>query len=414
MPARSRPDDLYLTALRILFWIVFAGVAGFAFISVRPVVSRVFSVLTPFILGLTLAYVFHPIVAVIQHRLGLGRVTGILVVAAVLLVLIGGFFAVLVPILYTQIAVALEGLIQFFSTESVDDLFARFVRDEERRIQILDFIRSQIGDLQANLTSMLQDKSELIGPVATSSVGAVRGVAQAIFAVFGRVGGLVATFSLSVIVAFYFLVEMSKIPAVMRRMLPVSDRERLWEVMGKANLAVGGFLRGQLIACTGVGLLASAILFMIGLKQYAVLIGFMAGAVNFIPYLGPAVGAAPAILWALFSSQMDSMGDRGFHIALIIGGFAFIQAVDGFVFQPFIVGRQAALHPLTVMLSLVIGAQFGIAGMILAVPAACVAKVFFVEYYWKNTSDFLEEGSGAAGEAGSEAEPEADQSAGGS
>ena len=63
--------------------------------------------------------------------------------------------------------------------------------------------------------------------------------------------------------------------------------------------------------------------------------------------------------------------------------------IDGFIFQPLIVGKQAALHPLAVMLALVVGAQFGIGGMILAVPAACVIKVFFVEFYWKKTKDFL-------------------------
>jgi predicted PurR-regulated permease PerM len=75
---------------------------------------------------------------------------------------------------------------------------------------------------------------------------------------------------------------------------------------------------------------------------------------------------------------------------MIAGGFSLIQAIDGFVFQPFIVGPQAALHPLAVILSLVVGAQFGLGGMILAVPFAAAIKVIWVEIFWKKTSDFLE------------------------
>ena len=62
--------------------------------------------------------------------------------------------------------------------------------------------------------------------------------------------------------------------------------------------------------------------------------------------------------------------------------FGTIQAIEGFILQPKIVGRGAGLHPLVVMFALIFGAQFGIGGMIIAVPLASVIRVLVLEFYW--------------------------------
>ena len=88
------------------------------------------------------------------------------------------------------------------------------------------------------------------------------------------------------------------------------------------------------------------------------------------------------------TQSLESWGQRGVWVVIIIAGFALIQMIDGFVFQPFIVGKQASLHPLAVMLALLVGAQAGIGGMIVAVPVACVVKVLWVNLYWSKRTDF--------------------------
>jgi predicted PurR-regulated permease PerM len=75
------------------------------------------------------------------------------------------------------------------------------------------------------------------------------------------------------------------------------------------------------------------------------------------------------------------------HIALIIGAFALIQAIDGVVIQPKIVGKNANLHPLAVLLALLIGARFGVGGMIVAVPVACIVRVLIKELWWDALAD---------------------------
>lgn len=396
-PDQSKTQEIYLLAAKVLFWAVFAGVVAAGFSVVRPLISWTLQTLTPFILGLILAYILHPIVEVVQHRLRLGRGMGIAVVAFGVMLALGGFLAVLVPILYQQIAAVLDGLAQAFSEGNIEKILEKLPY-EKVPPEFFDFIENAVKNLKENFGALLK-------PVAQGSAGAVGESVQFVVSVFGWVGSVVATLVLSIVVTFYYLIDMGRIPIVVRRVIPGKHPERVWQALVKADRSVGGFLRGQLIDCICVGLLITILLLVIGPRKYAILIGFTAGAVNFIPYLGPVAGATPAVLWAIFASQLPFFGgadpatgvgealtmtDRLLQLLLVFGGFGIVQVIDNFVFQPFIVGPHAALHPLAVMLALAAGSRFGISGMVLAVPLACVIKVFFVEFYWKDTRDFLE------------------------
>ncbi len=390
MDEQSKPNDVYLMAIRALFWIFCLGVFSLTAAQIWPAILNLFSILTPFIIGLVLAYVLHPIVGFVEHRLKLGRVLGILVVAAVMLLLVGVFLAILVPILYEQVNSLVDAMSDYFSKENVaDDLFSKFNLPEDVRNQLNQLVKDGLSRINETLDNLLKVKPDAIQPVAAGSLEAARQTMHVAFSVFGWIGALIATSFLTAIITFWYLTDMDKIPSVIRRLLPVKNRERLWEILLKANAGVGGFVRGQLIACLGVGLLTTVLILIVGPRKYAVLIGFLAGSVHFIPYLGPAVGLTPAVLWSFFTPTMGGWEERWLHIALVLGGFSIIQAIDGFIFQPYVVGRQSALHPLAVMLALVVGAEFGLGGMILAVPVAAAIKVLLVEFYWKKRTDFL-------------------------
>ena len=137
MTPRFSQDDIYLAALKTIFWVFCVGVIAFAARAFWPVISTVLDVMTPFIVGLVLAYIFHPIVLFVQDRLRLGRVMGILVVAGCIVLLMTIFFAILVPMLYQQFAALLEALNKFMENRSGDTIFARFVPDEDRRQELL-------------------------------------------------------------------------------------------------------------------------------------------------------------------------------------------------------------------------------------------------------------------------------------
>jgi predicted PurR-regulated permease PerM len=84
----------------------------------------------------------------------------------------------------------------------------------------------------------------------------------------------------------------------------------------------------------------------------------------------------------LLSSSHETWSERFVFSGLVVGLSASIQVLDGFVFQPRIVGKYSNLHPLLVILALTVGASFGLVGMIVALPTMCICRVLFLELCW--------------------------------
>jgi predicted PurR-regulated permease PerM len=189
------------------------------------------------------------------------------------------------------------------------------------------------------------------------------------------------------IINFYLIVDWEKIGPLIRKMVPPHRRERFFEVLQKIDLAMGGFLRGQMTVSALVGSMFAAGLFGISLmgfpalRNYCLLIGTAAAIGGFTPYLGPIIGLTPAVLILLLTMGVD-WSTKLLTLALLLALFSLIQAIEGFVLQPRIVGKGAGLHPLVVLFALILGAQFGIGGMIAAVPLASVVRVLILEFYW--------------------------------
>jgi predicted PurR-regulated permease PerM len=117
------------------------------------------------------------------------------------------------------------------------------------------------------------------------------------------------------------------------------------------------------------------------LRNYCILIGAAAAIGGFIPYLGSIIGVTPGILIVLLTGGVP-WSTKIIGLIAVVGLFSLIQAIEGFVLQPKIVGKGAGLHPLVVMFALIAGAQFGIGAMIIAVPVAGIVRVLIREFYW--------------------------------
>ena len=120
-------------------------------------------------------------------------------------------------------------------------------------------------------------------------------------------------------------------------------------------------------------------LMLVGL-QFGLVVGFVAGLVTFIPYLGALIGGALALGLALFQFWGDWLS-----IGLVAGIFMLGQVIEGNVLTPKLVGSSVGLHPVWLILGLsVFGTLFGFVGMLVAVPVAAAIGViarFAVEQY---------------------------------
>lgn len=140
-------------------------------------------------------------------------------------------------------------------------------------------------------------------------------------------------------------------------------------VLHKLNTEVGRYLRGQFLDALAVGVLSTLFLWLLGV-DYFLLLGVCGGLANLIPFFGPFIGGTVAVAASLLQTG-------NFKIALSVAGvFALIKVIDDVLLQPLIVARSVHLHPLTVLLTVLIGGKlFGILGMVLSVPVASFIKV---------------------------------------
>jgi predicted PurR-regulated permease PerM len=292
--------------------------------------------------------------------------------------------AFLIPKIFQELAglfeAIKEGMPKFIAWLSentslkLDSEFIRNLREEIENIEI---------DYQKIAASILPT----IQKIASGGFSAIGGATKGFFS---GIGFMVSFFSFMVfvgIISFYFIMDWEKIRPTINKMVPPKHRERTFDILNKIDEAMGGFLRGQLTVAVIVGMMFAAGLFGMGfigfpaLTNYAILIGTAAGVAGFVPYLGAVIGVAPAILIILLTGGVDwSTKLITFGAVLVL--FGLIQAIEGFVLQPRIIGKSAGLHPLVVILALIIGSQFGIGGLIIAVPLASVIRVLVREFYW--------------------------------
>ncbi len=211
---------------------------------------------------------------------------------------------------------------------------------------------------------------------------------------FGQLGSILAgaldtltTTIFILIITMFFLVDGSRMLKRLIEMVPNRYFEMSLNMSYKTKQQLTNFLRGQLLAALGV-----AIQSIIGLNilnwvfdaniSGVVLIASIAGMANMIPFVGPFMGMAPAIIVSLFNNLGDPVAAANFYYIIhIIVMFFIVQMIDNNVISPIVVSGSMNMHPLTVILLILIGSQVGVLGMFLAVPAWGISKVVIQEVY---------------------------------
>ncbi|UUV05154.1 MULTISPECIES: AI-2E family transporter [Ruegeria] len=303
-------------------------------------------VLLPFVIGGAIAYFLDPVADRLE-RLGLSRVaaTAIITVIGVL----GFMLAVLmvVPALITQLLDLIDVL---------PDLFK----------QLRGFIEKQFPSLldrESNTHQMLVS----FGDMLKSKTG---DVLQTVLASLGSAINIVVLLVIVPVVAVYLLLDWDRMIARIGELLPRDHAPTIRRLAGEIDAVLASFVRGMGTVCLILGTYYAVALMLAGL-QFGLIVGFIAGLVTFIPYLGALIGGSLAIGLALF----QFWGDWA-HIGLIAGIFAIGQVTEGNFLTPKLVGNSVGLHPVWLLLALsVFGALFGFVGMLIAVPVAAALGV---------------------------------------
>jgi predicted PurR-regulated permease PerM len=346
------------------FWLI-AGVLAFGY-----VLHGLRAVLTPIFLAFLIAYVLDPVVDRLE-RWKIPRALGIIVVLATALGASLLFFALVVPAIISDVV--------SFARELPGRVTAGLTRVEP----FLQRYGIQVPHTAAEAAQAMEGKTEQIANKVLAPIG------SAAFLLIGgtvSVIGAAAAALLIPVMAFYLLYDFDPLIAGVRDLLPVRWREPVSEAAREVDTVLGQFVRGQVVVMAILAVLYGGAYTALGIRL-AIPIGIMAGILNFIPYVGSAFALVAGLLMSLLG---------GLHWGQIVGvliSYAVVQSLEGFVITPKIVGKTVGLSDIWVLIALfVAGEVFGFLGVLLAVPAAAVAKIFVVRAvrYYRTTSLYLE------------------------
>lgn len=204
----------------------------------------------------------------------------------------------------------------------------------------------------------------------------------------GLVSGLgnliIALFSISFI-TFFLLKDRWIIPNAVDAITPDAYLEQVHKVIDSANRTLSRYFIGLVIQITTITTLVSVSLSILGVNN-ALVIGFFAGVINVIPYIGPIIGAVFGIAIALTTNlDMDVASELAPFTLKVASVFLTVQLMDNFIFQPLIFSNSIQAHPLEIFLVILVAGQLaGITGMVLAVPTysfiRIIARAFFSEF----------------------------------
>ena len=185
--------------------------------------------------------------------------------------------------------------------------------------------------------------------------------------------GAVITFLLALLLTTFVLLNPAPLVSGFLCAVPARYRDAAGRSIGRIEGQMLAWIRATLINGLITGISTGLLLYFIGVKP-ALVFGALAFFGEFIPNIGPFIAAVPALFVAA------GMGGQTF---LLTGAaILFVQQVESNLLVPFIMGKQLELHPFSIIFfALAFGALFGLAGAILAVPAAAVVKVLFDEFY---------------------------------
>ena len=312
-------------------------------------------VILPFVLGAALAYFLDPIADWLEnHGFTRAWATAIITFFATLTFVLVALLVV--PMLLRQAA----GLV-----ETAPEMAANL------QTVILERF-PELGDANSTIRKSLASFGETVRDWGDDVLNTVLASVSGLF-------NVVLLFVIVPVVAFYLLYDWDNMIAKVDGLLPRDHAPVIRDLARQIDRTLAGFVRGQGTVCLILGIYYAVALMAVGLN-FGLIVGFIAGALTFIPYVGALVGGALAIGLALFQFWGDWL-----WIVLVWAIFQSGQFVEGNILTPRMVGSSVGLHPVWLIFALsAFGTLFGFVGLLVAVPVAAMIGVlirFAVQQY---------------------------------
>ena len=346
--------------------------------AIGQAIKGFFDVIAPFLTGTLLAYLLYIPASRIEKRFQKSkkkiikkkaRGISVFIIYVLTIALIILLVNVILPVVINSV-IELVNNFQNYWNVAMEKLGALPDDSILKSKQVEDIVKS-VGDSIQNIDFKQYVSTDKI----TGYIKSVIGVANGIFDIF-----------VSFVVSVYILLQRGSIMNFFRKLtMAIFDEktcDKIEKYVDSTNRIFFKFISGQIIDGIIVGILVTIGMSVIGVK-YAVLLGFMIGLFNIIPYFGAIVAVAISVLITLITGGVS----QTLIMAIVV---IILQQIDSNIINPKIIGNSLEISPLLVIFAVTVGgAYWGVLGMFLAVPVAAVLKIIIDDWIeFKNSKKY--------------------------
>ena len=308
------------------------------------------SVLMPFVAGTLLAYLLDPAVDKLE-KLKLSRTSATIIVCALTIIIVLPAIGLLLGLIENQISLLIQATPKYLNLimervrPSIQDITNKFPELQSANIE---------GLLKSNIGNSMKFVGKVLKALVSNGFALIN---------------LISLLLIMPVVTFYMLRDWDNFVKKFESLLPKKSKKTIVSTLKDIDKIIAGFIRGQLSVCLILGVFYSIGLKLVGL-ELGLLIGFIAGIISFIPYVGSITGFVVGCILAF--AQYGDMT----HVLYVVIVFMLGQFIEGNFLTPKLVGESVGLHPVWVMFALLAGGVLlGFLGLMLAVPLAAIVGV---------------------------------------
>ena len=341
---------LHITLILLLIIGIYAITLIFKEWHVKDFLFTVLKILSPLFIGFIVAWLFNPLVVWLNKK-GINRTFGALIVYLVFIAIIALIINLIVPILYQQMGEFIKTIPAVLDTskEWLEDTLSYFDNIKQIDIEyVKTVIFSNIENIATGITSDMPNRI----------ISFIKGM-------FSGLGTLV----IGLVIGFYLLISFDNTENLLS-FLPKKSQKGTRDLLTAIDGSLRGFVQGAILDCSLIFVISSLAFALVGLRA-PLLFGLFCGLTNIIPYAGPYIGGAPAVIVGF--SQGPTIGI--FTLLSIV----LIQFVEGNFLQSLILSKTTKLHPVTIIIGLLIFGHFwGILGMAVSTPIISALKTLLL------------------------------------
>ncbi len=316
------------------------------------IVLQILKILSPLFIGIVVAWLLNPFIKWLESkkiRRGLACAFSYVVLVACIILLVKA----IIPLLYNQTIDLVENFPNIFSNV------------KEWTTSLFNNVNSSTINVENIEKTMLLKLDEVSSQLSTSLPSIIINIVTSTISYIG-------TFVVGLVIGFFLLLSCNNLSSTLLELLPKKFRHDTRELGHRINQSLRSYVTGALLDALLVFVVSTLAFALIGLKT-PILFGLFCGLMNVIPYAGPYIGGAPAVIVGF--SQGTGIG-----IAVLIA-IVIIQSIEGNVLQTLIISKTTKLNPVTIIIGLLLfGHFFGIVGMLLSTPIIGVLKVI-IKYF---------------------------------